>query len=165
MSDDAAVFQLSPDPDDARRRAEAAFETWRRQHGRQLPRSAEIDHVGATSIEGCETKGDLDIAVRVSEEDFAPARDYLDRTHKPSPRTPRRKGYAAFNAPGYALDVSVQLVVMGDELDRFQAFRDSLNEDRALLARYNALKRAYRGREMARYREAKSAFIRSIIDT
>ena len=163
MPDDTAVFQLSPDPDDARRRAVAAFETWRRQHERQLPRSVQIEHVGATSIEGCETRGDLDIAVRVSEDDFAAARDYLDRTHKPNSRSARRKGFAAFNAPGYALDVGVQLVAIGDELDRFQAFRDALIQDRALLARYNALKRAYRGREMAEYRDAKAAFIRSIL--
>jgi len=163
MSEDAAVFQLSPDPDDARRRALAAFETWRRQHGRQLPRSAQVDHVGATSIEGCETKGDLDIAVRVPEDDFMAARDYLDRTHKPNARSARRKGFAAFNAPGYGMDVGVQLVVIGDELDRFQAFRDALIEARALLARYNALKRAYRGREMGLYREAKSDFIRTVL--
>lgn len=163
MAEDAAVFQLSPDPDDARRRALAAFETWRRQHGRQLPRSAQIDHVGATSIEGCETKGDLDIAIRVPEDDFMAARDYLDRTHKPNSRSSRRKGFAAFDAPGYALDVGVQLVVIGDELDRFQAFRDALIEDRALLARYNALKRAYRGREMGLYRQAKSDFIQTVL--
>lgn len=164
MSDDAAVFQLSPDPEDARRRAQAAFETWRRQHGRQLPRTAEIEHVGSTAIEGCETKGDLDIAVRVPEDSFEAARDYLDRTHKPNSRSARRKGFAAFEAPGYVLDVGVQLVIAGDEQDRFSAFRDALKGDRALLARYNALKRAYRGREMAQYREAKSAFIRNILD-
>lgn len=165
MSDDAAVFQLSPDPDDARRRAQAAFETWRRQHGRQLPRSVEIEHVGSTAIEGCETQGDLDIAVRAPEDDFVAARDYLDRTHKPDSRAVRSKGFAAYHAPGYVLDVGVKLVIAGDEQDRFSAFRDALNTDRALLARYNALKRAYRGREMARYREAKSAFIRDILDT
>lgn len=165
MGEDAAVFQLSPDPADARRRAEAAFETWRRQHGRQLPRTARIDHVGSTAIEGCETRGDLDIAVRVPEDAFGAARDYLDRTHAADTQAARRKGYAAFTAPGYALEVGVQLVVMGDEQDRLLDFRDALTSDRALLARYNALKRAYRGREMARYREAKAAFIGDILDT
>lgn len=165
MSEDAAVFQLSPDCEDARRRALAAFETWRRHHARRLPQSAQIEHVGATSIEGCETKGDLDIAVRVAEDDFRAACEYLDQTHTPNGRSTRRDGFAAFVARGYALDVGVQLVVVGDTLDQFQAFRDALIADRALLARYNALKRAYRGREMAEYRDAKAAFIRSILDT
>ena len=101
--------------------------------------------------------------MRVPEDDFSAARDYLDRTHKPNPRTARRKGFAVFQAPGYALDVSVQLVVTGDELDRLTDFRDALLADRSLLARYNALKRAYRGREMARYREAKAAFVRTVL--
>ncbi|WP_306017289.1 GrpB family protein [Oceanicaulis sp. MMSF_3324] len=163
MSDDSALFLLSPDPEDARQRALAAFETWRRQHARQLPRSAEALHVGATAIEGCETKGDLDIAVRVPEEDFEAARDYLDRTHTPNPRSARRKGFVAYLAPGYAMEVDVKLVVNGDEFDRFTDFRDALLADKALLARYNALKRAYRGREMERYRDAKGAFIRDIL--
>lgn len=119
--------------------------------------------MGATAIEGCETKGDLDILIRVRDDDFLTARAYLDRTHKANDGWERRPGFSAFLAPGYALEVGVQLVTLDDPLDRFTDFRDALIADRALLARYNALKRAYRGRPMAQYREAKSDFVRMVL--
>jgi GrpB-like predicted nucleotidyltransferase (UPF0157 family) len=54
-------------------------------------------------------------------------------------------------------------VVVGDTLDQFSAFRDALNADKVLVARYNALKRAYRGRKTASYREAKAEFIKTVL--
>lgn len=163
MSDDSTLFQLTPDLDECRRQAQVAFEKWCRQHTRALPAEALIEHVGATAVPGCETKGDLDILIRVPDDDFQTARTYLDWTHKANGGSARRPGLSAFLASGYALEVGVQLVTIGDALDRFTDFRDALIADRALLARYNALKRAYRGRSMAQYREAKSDFIQMVL--
>lgn len=163
MSDDSTLFQLSPDLEECRRQAQVAFEKWRRQHARALPAEALIEHVGATAVPGCETKGDLDVAVRVSKDDFPAALKHLDKTHQANDRSARRDGFAAFSAPGYALEVGVQLVVVGDTLDQFSAFRDALNADKVLVARYNALKRAYRGRSMAQYRDAKAEFIKTVL--
>ena len=163
MSDDETLFQLSPDLEECCHQAQIAFEKWRRQHARALPDAALIEHVGATSVPGCETKGDLDIAVRVSKQDFPAALKHLDKTHQANDRSTRREGFAAFSAQGYALDVGVQLVVVGDALDQFSAFRDALNADKVLVARYNALKRAYRGRKTVSYREAKAEFIKTVL--
>lgn len=163
MADDDTLFQLTPDLEECGRQAQLAFDKWRRQHARALPDAALIEHVGATSVPGCETKGDLDIAVRVSKADFPAALEYLDKTHQANDSSARREGFAAFVAAGYALEVGVQLVVVGDTLDTFSAFRDALNADKVLVARYNALKRAYRGRRNVRYREAKAEFINTVL--
>ncbi|WP_286800750.1 GrpB family protein [Oceanicaulis sp. UBA2681] len=163
MSDDETLFQLSPDLDECRRQAQIAFEKWCRQHARALPAEALIEHVGATAVPGCETKGDLDVAVRVASADFPAALAYLDSSHQSNVRSARREGFAAFIATGYALEVGVQLVVRGDKLDQFSAFRDALIADKVLVARYNALKRAYRGRSMAQYRDAKAEFIKTVL--
>jgi GrpB-like predicted nucleotidyltransferase (UPF0157 family) len=49
------------------------------------------------------------------------------------------------------------------EYDHFLAFSDALRADPALRDRYNALERAWDGRDTEGYRAAKGAFVRSVI--
>ncbi len=155
-------FQLSS-ADEARRTAAQAYERWLTLYRTSLPDEADIRHVGATSIPGALTKGDLDIAIRLGEGEFAVARDALDRTHTQNLKSVRDDSFAAYEADGFACPVGVQLVVRGSKLDVFDAFREALLGDETKLAAYNALKLEYQGRPMAEYRAAKSEFIAKVL--
>ncbi|WP_158304357.1 GrpB family protein [Beijerinckia indica] len=63
------VVMLSPDM--VGPVAEEAFQTLRQQLLAKLPKDVDIEHIGATSIPGCLTKGDLDIVIRVQHAQFA----------------------------------------------------------------------------------------------
>lgn len=151
------------DPEVARRAAEAAFKAWCEAHLPDLPPSADVQHVGATAIPGCATKGDLDIAVRVDPDEFPDALKVLEPGHRPNLKSVRDDSFAAFEAAGYAAPLGVQLVVKGSRLDIFTAFRDALLADPQLVERYNALKARHEGEDMALYRNAKSGFVRQVL--
>ncbi|MCP2680285.1 GrpB family protein [Maricaulaceae bacterium NA33B04] len=143
----------------AHRRAADAFEIWLERFGNTLPLEAQCDHVGATSVPGALTKGDLDIAVRVPEEAFAATRDSLDQTHTQNLKSVRNERFAAYEAEGFACPVGVQLVVKGSRLDVFETYRRMLIDNPVLLAAYNDLKQRFDGLPMDEYRAAKSRFI------
>ncbi len=156
MSD--GLFKLA-EADAAHRIAAEAFDRWRAAFQHQLPTGTDIQHVGATSVPGALTKGDLDIAVRVGPATFKAARDGLDRTHVQNLKSVRDETFAAYEADGFACAVGVQLVVKVSRLDVFESFRQALLSDAGLLIAYNAMKQTYDGQSMAAYRAAKSRFI------
>lgn len=151
------------DPEAAHRAAARAFELWRAAFQPSLPAGADIQHVGATSIPGALTKGDLDIAVRVAATDFAAAQAVLDTRHVQNLQSVRDGAFAAYEADGFPMPVGVQLVVRGSRLDVFERFRDALMSDPSRLTRYNALKQRFDGRPMSHNRAAKAAFIADIL--
>lgn len=124
-----------------------------------LPSGAEIEHVGATAVPGCLTKGDIDLVVRVRAEDFAAADRALAAYLPRNTGSYRSVEFSSF-ADGQAKPaLGVQLVVKGSALDVFGAFRDALLADADLIKSYNSLKRSWDGLEMDAYRSAKAAFI------
>jgi GrpB-like predicted nucleotidyltransferase (UPF0157 family) len=64
--------------DDIQQAARAAYAEHRARIAEVLP-NAEIEHVGATSVPGALTKGDVDLLVRVEPGLFGPFRDALIR--------------------------------------------------------------------------------------
>ncbi|WP_349609496.1 MULTISPECIES: GrpB family protein [Cupriavidus] len=128
-----------------------------------LPPDAAIEHVGATAVSGCLTKGDLDISVQVGPEAFAAADLALSGLFERNTGSVRTDSFSAFKCDEVRPPVGIQLVVRGAPLDVFVRFRDSLLADPALIERYNALKRSQEGAEMRAYRAAKSAFIASVL--
>lgn len=163
MSEDLSVFRLTTDLGAVRAAAETAVAGWRARHAPHLPETADIQHVGATAIDGCATKGDLDIAVRVTPDSFEAARAYLDRTHPKNTGSVRTDSFAAYEQSSATPALGVQLVVVGSEFDLFLAFREALRANPEKVTRYNALRRAFDGRPMVEYRAAKSAFIREVL--
>ncbi len=144
--------------------ARAAFDHHRKQVLRLLP-EAEVEHVGATSVPGALTKGDLDVLVRVHAGEFAHAVAVLGNAytiHQPHNWTPT---LASFNDPASgAPPVGVQLVVAGSASDAlFGPFRDALIADPALLAEYNALKLRLDGESYERYTTMKGAFVEDVL--
>ncbi|HEY2256322.1 MAG TPA: GrpB family protein [Variovorax sp.] len=124
-----------------------------------LPSGADIDHVGATAVPGCLSKGDLDIAVRVEPHGFDAADEVLSQRFERNSASLRTPDFAAFENHGLHPAVGIQLMVRGSALDVFVRFRDRLRTDAKLLRRYNALKLRCEGMPMADYRILKSDFI------
>ena len=139
--------------------AEQAFAAWAVTLAAILPPNAEIEHIGATAVPGCLTKGDLDILVRVARADFAAAEAALAARFDRNLGSVRTSEFAAFADEAADPPLGVQLAVRGGELDDFLAFRDLLRADPALLAAYNALKRRHHGGSMQAYRSEKDALI------
>ena len=126
----------------------------------------EIHHVGATAVPGAVTKGDVDILLRVSPEQFPVVVAALSQEFEEKQRENWRSGFASFgDDDGYALPLRIQVVVRGSELDIFLYLRDFLLEHADALAEYNRLKTAHAGEGPHDYWEAKNAFLEGILAT
>jgi GrpB-like predicted nucleotidyltransferase (UPF0157 family) len=121
--------------------------------------AAEIHHIGSTAIPGTLTKGDLDVLVRVSAEDFRVAEAALERMFRRNTGSFRSEAFAAFLDHSTEPDLGVQLVVRDGEADTFLVWRERLESDPELRRQYDDLKRRFEGKSMDEYREAKAQFI------
>ena len=125
---------------------------------------AQVEHVGGTAIPGCLTKGDLDINVRVRQEDFALAVEQLKRLYKIAQPDNWTEGFASFKGgKTLGMDVGVQLTSVGAPEDAFVRLRDILSSRPDLLARYNQMKTDHNGKSMDDYRAAKALFIQNLL--
>ncbi len=127
---------------------------------RHVAPEAAVEDMGGTAVPGLLTKGDVDVNVRVDRVEFDRTVAFLRlhfHVHQPGNWT---DGYASFaDDKTYPLPVGVQVTIRGHRDDRFLSHRDRLAGDRALIERYNELKREYEGAPMVAYRQAKWAFI------
>jgi GrpB-like predicted nucleotidyltransferase (UPF0157 family) len=145
-----------------RERVSGLFDDVKRRLEALLP-GADIQHVGSTAVPGVLTKGDLDVQIRVTAEQFAPARQRLLEIY-------------IVNAGGFAADdaisfedyttnpsLGVHLTVIDGSADVQCKFRDLLVRSAALRAEYDALKRRFDGLSMDRYRDAKAEFVQRVL--
>ena len=65
----------------------------------------------------------------------------------------------------YNEDVAVQLVANGSEHESFLEFRNKLRSNPDLVSRYNRLKLDCKGLPHDTYRDIKSAFIETVLNT
>jgi GrpB-like predicted nucleotidyltransferase (UPF0157 family) len=157
-----SVFRLVPAAD-AHRLAAVAYARWFEVLSALLPDVSTIEHVGATSIAGCLTKGDLDIVVRVRPCAFANAGIKLASQFERNVGSACSPEYSPFICDDSDPPLGVQLVVEGSEFDFFHTFRDALRSNPRLLTTYNALKREHEGRAMTEYRSAKAVFVAEVL--
>ncbi len=151
-------FAFQPDPD-AAATARRAFAALCVDLGGALPPSAAIEHVGATSVAGCETNGDLDVCVRVDRADFRAADAALAARFDRHVSAVSNEKFAAFRDRARQPPLDIVLAVRGAPMDNFVRFRDCLRADPALVARYNVFKRDHDGAETEAFAAAKSEFI------
>jgi len=118
---------------------------------------ADIQHVGATSVPGSLTKGDLDIQVRVPKNKFVSARTILDQHYKPNHQDDIwTEEFASFeNYANPAIPIGIQLTVQGSNYDEFYKIRDLFINNPELLKRYNAIKKQCEGKSSIEYRKHK----------
>lgn len=145
------------------KQAHSLFEQHKQKILEALP-YAQVEHIGATSVAGALTKGDLDLQVKVDEEHFSLAVDQLKdlyEIHQPENWT---RCYASFKEGiSQVLPVGVQVVIAGSEDDFFTRLRDMLIAQPELLAEMNELKSSFEGRDMESYIKAKGSFYERLL--
>ena|SRR5579884_482379 len=141
--------------------AERIFLEQKRRIHELLP-FAEVIHVGSTAIPGSLTKGDVDLLVRVSEDDFEKAKEKLKQLYQINQAENWKNYFASFKDDLGGIDFGAQLVVKNSSLDDFVQLRDLLIGNPQLLHEYNQLKLKFEGKEMDEYRKEKSDFFEKL---
>lgn len=141
--------------------AEKLFRRERARIRRRIP-GAIIEHIGATAIRNFPTKGDLDIVVRVTAEEFNAAERALSRLYLRNTGNKRTDAFASFKDDDAVPPLGVQLTAIGSEHDDFDLLRDQLRVSVSCRRSLARLKHRFVGRAMALYRRAKSAAIGQI---
>lgn len=147
-----------------RDRAEKLFKKHFKLIKEILP-EAEIYHVGSTAVQGSLTKGDVDLQVRVTQEDFSKAKESLMTLYCINTGSDQTSFFCAFEEDRDILPVGVQLTVIGSSVDHFVKVTQFFNQNPSYIKAYNALKLKFEGRDMQDYRNEKSLFIEEILST
>ncbi len=141
------------------------YEELEKSIGDLLP-LARIEHVGASSVEGCISKGDLDILVAVDQNQFEVSMDQIKTLgfyeKKDTLRTSELCMLVTDKYEGE--DVAIQLIVNGSNFENFLSFREVLRSNKEALSQYNELKKSSISLDHEEYRNRKNKFISSILD-
>jgi GrpB-like predicted nucleotidyltransferase (UPF0157 family) len=139
----------------------AAFET----DIRGLLPGAEIHHIGATALPFGHTKGDVDVNVRVEEDQVATIVEALSARLTIAQPENWTTTFASFSADDYPLPLGVQVTVIGSGDDFLLALRDRMREDRDLLRRYDEAKVGSAAGGAAAYWQAKDRLLKEFRPT
>ncbi|AKI99095.1 GrpB-like predicted nucleotidyltransferase (UPF0157 family) [Archangium gephyra] len=135
-----------------------------------------VEHIGSTSVPGCEGKGVVDLMIPVTPEQLEPVKALLDALgfqkqvapagHEPWPESrPMRVGSLEHEGTRYNLHVHV-IPAGSPEIEMQRRFRDRLREDPAHLEAYVARKREILAQGITNsgdYSEAKGPVIEVIL--
>jgi len=125
---------------------------------------AEVVHIGATSIPGSLTKGDIDIMVRVLPSEFPGAVRELQTAFPVNQPQNWNDNFASFgDDTSYKLPLGVQLVAKDSESDFFLYLRDHFIRHPEALEAYNQLKKNHADNGPEAYRSAKHIFLSDIL--
>jgi GrpB-like predicted nucleotidyltransferase (UPF0157 family) len=136
-----------------------------------------VEHVGSTSVPGCEGKRVVDLMIPVTPGQLEPVKALLDALgfqrqvappgHEPWPESrPMRVGSLEHEGTRFNLHVHV-IPAESPEVETQRRFRDRLCADPALREAYVARKREILSRGVTNsgdYSEAKDTFIRGVLD-
>lgn len=135
-----------------------------------------VEHIGSTSVPGCEGKGVVDLMIPVAPGQLEPVKALLDALgfqrqkppagHEPWPESrPMRQGSLEHEGTRFSLHVHV-IPADSPEVATQRRFRDSLRADPALRAAYVARKREILSQGVTNtgdYSEAKGPFIQGVL--
>jgi GrpB-like predicted nucleotidyltransferase (UPF0157 family) len=151
------------DPSEYQPAAHAVFKSVSDELIRLLP-GARIEHVGASSIPGAVSKGDLDICVVVPANDHAATVHALEACgYVVKADTLRTPELCMLLSPRKDSDVALQVVTEGSRFEFFMRFRDAMRADPLLVERYNQVKRDFVHSGTGRYRDEKTKFIEAVL--
>ncbi|GGI11518.1 GrpB family protein [Gottfriedia solisilvae] len=132
---------------------------------KKLLPEADVQHVGSTAVPNSLTKGDLDIQVRVTSEQFSISVQTLSALYELNEGSVKTDSFRAFKDDSTDPPIGVQLTIINSEFDFFWKFRDVLLINDKYRKEYDDLKRNFEGKKMHEYREAKNEFFQRIIET
>jgi GrpB-like predicted nucleotidyltransferase (UPF0157 family) len=121
--------------------------------------SCDIQHVGSTAIPGSLTKGDLDVQVRVTADEYERAKEALSALYAVNVGGFASSDAISFEDYSSHPSLGIHLTVVDGTADIQWRFRDRLIASAGLRHEYDELKRRFDGGSMAEYREAKAAFV------
>jgi GrpB-like predicted nucleotidyltransferase (UPF0157 family) len=131
---------------------------------RALVPDFEPQHIGATSIRGAVTKGDVDVQLRVTRERFPAIVELLTRHFAVKQPANWSSEFASFGDDDrYALAVGIQVVVIDASEDSFLFLRDYFLRNPDALEQYNRLKVAAAPDGPEAYWKAKDAFLSGLL--
>lgn len=122
---------------------------------------AEVEHIGSSAIKGAHSKGDLDVLVRVTKEQFKHSLELIASLgFSIKSGTLRTEALCMLEGSG---ETAIQLIEKGSKFEMFIQFRDKMNAQPDLVERYNQLKLSCAGLSAEEYRARKAAFIESVL--
>ena len=147
-------------PNEYQPQAERLYEDLKVRLSFAIPYS-EIEHIGSSAIAGAISKGDLDVLVRVSKEQFADAITAIESLgFSIKVGTLKTESLHIFQGSN---NTAIQLIERGSEFEDFIKFRDRMNADSSLVEKYNRLKIICTGKPDYEYRALKSKFIETVL--
>ena len=154
------------DPADYQPDLQKRFEQLRPRLLAWLGSAVSIEHIGASSIPGAVSKGDLDICVIVARGELEEVVSKLvARGYAVKQDTLRTGSLCMLESAADEPEHALQIVADGSEFMDFMRFRDQLRADPFLVAAYNEIKRAAAGLTMDEYRVRKSSFIETVLSS
>ncbi|WP_053220044.1 GrpB family protein [Virgibacillus senegalensis] len=144
-----------------REKAEKVFAKHRKLILKRLPQS-EVHYIGSTAVKGSLTKGDVDLQVRIDQQDFPEAKKVLQEIYAINEGSYQTSFFCAFETEDQ-LPIGVQLTVNGSEVDHFWKTTRFLQENPSCNEAYNQLKRQFNGKDMENYRDAKAEFLAEVL--
>lgn len=150
-------------PEDYLPKVNAIFDSLKNQVLLALP-EVDVEHIGSSAIKGAISKGDLDVLVRASKDNFNEALEkILSLGFSIKEGSLRTDSLCMLVTDVFAHDVAIQLIERGSEFEDFITFRDRLNDDPGLVSKYNELKIDSVGLSPEEYRSRKSRFIEVVL--
>lgn len=122
----------------------------------------QVEHVGGSSVPGMNTKGDLDIQIRVESGDFDKALHSCDLIFTRRYEDLWTEEFALFSDPEQKIKIDIMLTVKDSAYDSFFKIRDAMIQDPILRERYVYLKNQYSDFLSDEYRKAKDIFFREL---
>jgi len=120
----------------------------------------DIQHIGSTAVPGTLSKGDLDINVRVTSEQFPVLIEKLKTIYEVNQPENWTNGFASFKND--FRELGVQVTVIGTLDDCFVAQRNYFLNHPEAVTEYNELKRKFEGKKMNDYQKEKAKFFEAL---
>lgn len=130
---------------------------------RKLLPACLVEHIGATSMPDGVTKGDVDVNIRVSSDEFPAVVEKLRRFFPVDQPDNWTTTFASFSDSSRALRVGLQVTVLGSSDDFLVPLRDVMRSDADLRHEYDRCKRAAADLGPDGYWKAKNTFLTQVI--
>lgn len=123
---------------------------------------SEIEHVGSSAIPDIDSKGDLDIQIRVAMKDLDRAIIGCDKLFIRRYENLWTNEFAMFTDPKQQIKIDIMLTVKDSAYDSFFRIRDAMIENQTIRQRYIDFKKQYSDFTSDQYRKAKHTFFRQL---